>query len=75
MLLNERQARELLEVLDGVCPRVVAISSCDVYRNYGLLIGIEDGEGTAGRLNEEAPAADEDLSVPERRKQTGRPVV
>lgn len=45
----------LLRALDGRIARYVLISSADVYRNYGGLIGIEDAEPVAGPLGEKAP--------------------
>lgn len=42
-LSSGRQARELLTVIRGAAGRVVAISSCDVYRACGVLHRIEAG--------------------------------
>ena len=55
MLLNERQAMELIEVVSGVARRVVVASSCDVYRNYGLLRRFESGDSNQTPLTEDAP--------------------
>ncbi len=52
MLLTERQARELIEALYGVCANLVVISSCDVYRNYDLLRGVETGATDEDRITE-----------------------
>lgn len=38
----EPEARAVMDVFRGIAQRIVAISSQDVYRNYGLLWGIED---------------------------------
>lgn len=47
--------RPLLIALQGLVQRYVLISSCDVYRNYGLLHGIETGNPDTSPLNEAAP--------------------
>src|SRR5262245_60990270 len=43
ILSSGRQARDLMTVCRGVVPRVVALSSCDVYRACGVLHGLEPG--------------------------------
>jgi nucleoside-diphosphate-sugar epimerase len=43
ILSSGRQARELVEVFRGATGRVVALSSCDVYRACGVLHGSEAG--------------------------------
>jgi nucleoside-diphosphate-sugar epimerase len=43
ILSSGRQARELMRVFRGVARRVVALSSCDVYRACGVLHGTESG--------------------------------
>jgi nucleoside-diphosphate-sugar epimerase len=43
ILSSGRQARELLDVFRGATGRIVAISSCDVYRACGVLHGSEPG--------------------------------
>ena len=43
ILSSGRQARELIEVFRGAARRIVAISSCDVYRACGVLHGSEPG--------------------------------
>jgi nucleoside-diphosphate-sugar epimerase len=40
---TEQHARDVMSVFTGVARRVVALSSQDVYRAYGKLIGIEPG--------------------------------
>lgn len=55
MLLNETQARELVSVMSGVAKRLVVASSCDVYRQYDLVRGVENGPATNERVNEDSP--------------------
>jgi nucleoside-diphosphate-sugar epimerase len=43
ILSDERQARALMDVFRGLTARVVAISSQDVYRAYGVLLGKDTG--------------------------------
>lgn len=43
ILSSGRQARALMDVFRGVAARVVALSSCDVYRACGVLHGSEPG--------------------------------
>jgi nucleoside-diphosphate-sugar epimerase len=43
ILSSGRQARELMALFRGHAGRVVALSSCDVYRACGVLHGSEDG--------------------------------
>jgi nucleoside-diphosphate-sugar epimerase len=43
ILSSGTQARELMTVFRGATPRVVALSSCDVYRACGVLHGSESG--------------------------------
>ena len=45
----------LLDALAGRVRRYVLISSCDVYRDYGLLTQTEAGEPNAGPITEAAP--------------------
>lgn len=42
--LNEGDARGMLDVFHGIARRYVLVSSCDVYRAYGILNGSEPGE-------------------------------
>ncbi len=55
VLLNERQAREMVGVLSGIAGRLVVASSCDVYHAYGMLNGLETGPATSGRITEDSP--------------------
>ena len=43
ILSSGRQASELMQVFRGIAGRVVALSSCDVYRACGVLHGSEPG--------------------------------
>lgn len=53
--LCEDHARVVMEVFEGIASRVVAVSSQDVYRAYGRLIGLEPGPPDAVPLTEESP--------------------
>ncbi len=53
--MTEAQARGFLERMTGVAGRAVVISSCDVYRNYGRLQGLDSGPSDPMPLNEDAP--------------------
>ncbi|HEY3414602.1 MAG TPA: NAD-dependent epimerase/dehydratase family protein [Armatimonadota bacterium] len=55
MLITERNAVDLLDVLQGVDCRIVAASSCDVYASYGRLLRIESGEPDPNPLTEDSP--------------------
>lgn len=52
--LIEADARALMRVFSGVAGRVVVISSMDVYRAFGLLIGTESGDSEPMPLTEES---------------------
>jgi hypothetical protein len=41
ILSSARQAAEMMEVFHGVAGRVIVLSSQDVYRAYGILVGLE----------------------------------
>lgn len=43
VLSSERQARDLMQTLRGITQRVVALSSMDVYRAWGVFYGLEPG--------------------------------
>lgn len=51
---TEASARAVMETFRGIAGRVVAISSQDVYRAYGVLLGIESGTPQPIPLDEEA---------------------
>ncbi len=53
--ITEKHAQRLVEVFRGLTERVVAISSQDVYRAYGLLLGIEAGNIEPTPMNEDSP--------------------
>jgi len=42
--VTEEDARSMVDVFAGVARRYVLVSSCDVYRAYGILIGADTGE-------------------------------
>ena len=52
---TERHARSVTSMFAGIAQRVVSISSQDVYRAYGKLIGIEPGPIEPVTLNEKSP--------------------
>ena len=52
---TECATRALLESLDGRIGRFVLVSSCDVFRNYGLLHRKESGIREFGDVDENAP--------------------
>jgi nucleoside-diphosphate-sugar epimerase len=53
--MTEEQARTAIQAFEGQASRVVAVSSQDVYRAYGRLIGKEPGPPEPGPLSEDAP--------------------
>ncbi len=53
--LTERHARDLVGVMNGIAGRLVVVSTCDVYRNFGLLLGKEFGRAVSERLTEDSP--------------------
>ena len=55
MLINERQATDLMNMMSGLARRVVIASSCDVYFGYDLLRGVETGEPSSTPLTEDSP--------------------
>jgi nucleoside-diphosphate-sugar epimerase len=55
VLSSGRQARDLMEVFRGATSRVVALSSCDVYRACGVLHGSEPGPLEPVPLTEDSP--------------------
>src|SRR5262245_10985742 len=54
-LVGERDARALADAFRGVARRVVALSSGDVYRAYGVVRRTEEGPPDPAPLTEEAP--------------------
>jgi nucleoside-diphosphate-sugar epimerase len=55
ILSSGKQARQLMSVAHGIADRVVAISSMDVYRAWGVMYGIEPGEPEPLPLTEDSP--------------------
>jgi len=55
MLVTEDDAQGLMRTFRGLTQRVIAISSCDVYRAYGRLIGTEPGPVEPMPLTEDSP--------------------
>ncbi|MBC7340720.1 MAG: hypothetical protein H5U04_12880 [Firmicutes bacterium] len=53
--LSESDARAAISALTGVASRLVVVSSQDVYRAYGRLIGLEPGETEPVPIGEDAP--------------------
>lgn len=53
--MNEREARDVLEVFGGISRRLVAISSQDVYRAYDIVRGRHTGPPDPVPLSEDAP--------------------
>lgn len=54
ILSSERQAKDVMDVFRGATPRIVVLSSQDVYRAYGLILGIEEGPLQSLPLTEES---------------------
>lgn len=54
ILSDARQAEQLMQAVRGVAPRVIALSSGDVYRACGILHGLEDGPLQEMPLTEES---------------------
>jgi nucleoside-diphosphate-sugar epimerase len=53
--MGEADAIAAVEAFRGRAGRIVAISSGDVYRAYGIFTGIEPGPVSSGLLDEDAP--------------------
>ncbi len=53
--MNEREARDVVSVFEGIARRVVAISSGDVYRAYDRVTGRDPGPPDPVPLDEDAP--------------------
>jgi nucleoside-diphosphate-sugar epimerase len=53
--MTEAEARIVVDLFRGLARRLVAISSCDVYRAYGRLIGTEPGPPDPMPITEEGP--------------------
>jgi nucleoside-diphosphate-sugar epimerase len=55
MLMGEEDARRVVELFRGTAGRLVAISSMDVYRAYGVFHGSEPGEPDPSPISETSP--------------------
>jgi len=53
--MGEADARALSDTFRGIARRVIALSSGDVYRAYGIVRGIEDGPPDPSPVTEDAP--------------------
>jgi nucleoside-diphosphate-sugar epimerase len=54
IVTSEAQARQLMDTFRGITPRVVALSSIDVYRAMGILRGTEPGPPQPVPLTEDS---------------------
>lgn len=52
---TEAQAEQAMDVFDGIAERLVVLSSCDVYRAFGRLLGTEGGPPEPTPLTEDSP--------------------
>ncbi len=52
---DERDALTTIRIFTGVAQRLIAVSSMDVYRAYGRLLGIETGPPDTSPLTEDSP--------------------
>jgi len=55
MVIREVDAKLLCEVFDGIAERSVVVSSMDVYRVFGRILGTEPGEPLPGPITEDSP--------------------
>src|SRR5262245_50887301 len=53
--LGEQDTGAVIEALQGRTPRLILVSSCDVYRAYGRINGTEPGPPDPVPLSEDAP--------------------
>lgn len=56
--IGDEDSNNLMKTASGIVGRVVAISSCDVYRAYGRLTGLEPGPPDVTPLTELSPLRD-----------------
>lgn len=56
---SDADAALVVETFSGIAKRLVAVSSCDVYRAYGKLIGNESGSIETYPLTEDSPLRDQ----------------
>jgi nucleoside-diphosphate-sugar epimerase len=54
VLITESQAEQLIDVFKGITRRIIGISSQDVYRAYGIMLGKESGELQPTPLTEDS---------------------
>jgi nucleoside-diphosphate-sugar epimerase len=52
---TEAEAQAVMTVFDGIAGRLVAVSSCDVYRAFGRVNRLEDGPVEEGPIHEDSP--------------------
>ncbi|MEK6407861.1 MAG: NAD-dependent epimerase/dehydratase family protein [Acidobacteriota bacterium] len=52
---NEREAETLMNTFKGLARRLIVVSSMDVYRAYGCLLGLESAPPDPLPLNEDSP--------------------
>jgi nucleoside-diphosphate-sugar epimerase len=52
--MTEQDARNLIRTFDGIARRIVAVSSQDVYRAWGYVVGLE-GQLTDPHITEDSP--------------------
>jgi nucleoside-diphosphate-sugar epimerase len=55
---TEQDAASLLQAFKGLAERTVVLSSADVYRAYGCLLGLQSGAPDSTPLSEDAPLRD-----------------
>lgn len=55
ILSSERQARQLTDTLRGITPRLIVLSSMDVYRAWGLFYRLEPGGLEPMPVTEDSP--------------------
>lgn len=65
VLSSEKQARQLMEVFRGIAGRVVALSSMDVYRAFGVFYGLEPGDLEPLPITEDSSLRTQPLYPPE----------
>lgn len=53
--IGEADMQTVMDTFRGLAPRIVVVSSCDVYQEYGRLIKIESGAPAEKPLDEDAP--------------------
>lgn len=66
--LVESDARRVVETMTGIAPRLVTISSIDVYRAFARFIGTEPGEPDAVPFDENGPLRDKRFPIASTRR-------